>query len=229
MNLKDSSPLFLPLDIPPIPNKKIIIENFERSLKSDYVWWNMEVIRGERNLAIPLGSKDYSWAPTAKTKYPDLLNWIDSYFPIKKFFYVHLARATVDVKPHVDENYVERPFAHHMTILPELKYHLVDNEPVGYRFIVSGCRSNFYISDNYDPLYKDSIPHKKYYCSIPNTSDAFLIRNSKVAHGVDRISEDAQRITGFILGEVDIKAHQELITRSSKRFQSEMILYKDIT
>lgn len=221
---------FLPLDIPPLPDRDQVIQAFEESgHKEDYVWWNMELLLGARQFDVPLGSTPYDWSTSARERYHGLIQWIEDYFPFKNLYYVHLAHATKTVMPHVDENYVESPFPHHMTITRELKSHLMDNEPVGYRFLIRGDRESLYLCKKYDPNYKTVHDQTKTWCQIPEDTDSFLIRNSRVPHGVDNSNQgDRHRLTGFLLGEVDPEKHQALIEKSISRYGDCVINESDI-
>ncbi len=220
--------VFLPLDVPLIKSRLDILTHFNDNHAETYVWWNMELLLGQRDLDSPLGSKDYPWNPRAKDKYPEIISLIKDHLPFENLYYVHLARAQKDILPHVDENYVERIFPHHMTITADLKSHLEALEPVGYRFIVSGRRDNFYLCKEYDPEYKKIIDQKKNYCHIPKTTDFFLIRNSRQPHGVDDIINDPDRLTGFILGSLNPIKHMDLIERSKIKFASSVKYSSDL-
>lgn len=219
---------FLPLAIPPISEKNKIVSNFNKSALKPYAWWNMELLLGERNFDIPIGAKKYEWNAVAKSNYYMIIKWVNEYLPFKNLFYVHLARAPKSIPPHVDENYVKSPFSHHMSIMESLKNHLLKNEPVGYRLIISGNRNSLYLCKDYDPLYQKEIPQPRTYCTIPDSTDAFLIRNSAVPHGIERAPDDFQRITGFLLGEIDEMKHQELISNSLKEYSQYTKYKKDI-
>ena len=66
--------VFTPLDIPPIPNKQNIIDNFVGAEK--YVWWKEETLLGNKDFNQQLGEMK-PWNDFAKQKYPELLHWID--------------------------------------------------------------------------------------------------------------------------------------------------------
>lgn len=223
LEVNNSDILFLPLDLPLISNKKTIIDNFFSKEKEDYVWWNMDIILGERNVKIPLGSKEYHWSQKKRSQYESIIQAVEQSLPFKTLYYVHLSSAHKEVLPHVDENYEESPFSHHMTITSQFKSHLNENEPIGYRAIINGKRDNLYCCDNYDSEYKVINYNKKIYCEIPETTDFFLIRNSLVPHGVDQIQNDKDRLTLFILGEVDQERHNKLIKRSMRKYSHKML------
>ena len=101
--------------------------------------------------------------------------------------------------------------------------HQLANEPIGYRFIVSGSRDTLYMCNEYD-YSKDMSNQKKVYCTIPDDTDAFLINNCTQPHGVDvKEGVDDDRIVGFVLGKVNVKQHQELIEKSKNKYSKQVI------
>tara|TARA_Y100000590_G_scaffold298965_1_gene337043 strand:- start:157 stop:822 length:666 start_codon:yes stop_codon:yes gene_type:complete len=212
--------VFTPLDIPPIPNKQSILDNFIGNEK--FAWWKEETLLGIKDLSKPFGEPK-EWTSNAKEKYPQLVEWIDTYFPFEYKFYVRIARSTGNVDPHVDGNYVKAPHPHHMTITQEMFDHQRANEPIGYRFVVSGSRNTLYMCNDYN-YSKDMSNQPKHFCTIPNETDAFLINNCTQPHGVDvKPNIDDDRIVGFILGKVVPEAHQKLIERSQNKYSKQVV------
>jgi hypothetical protein len=208
--------IFTPLDIPPIPNKELIKEKFIPT--ETFAWWKEETLLGNKDLSKPFGEPK-EWNTDAREMYPELVNWIDTYFPFEYKFYVRLARSTGNVAPHVDGNKVEAPHPHHMTITQEMLDHQMANEPIGYRFVVSGSRDTLYMCNDYD-YSKDMSNQPKHFCTIPKDTDAFLINNCTQPHGVDvDPTVDDDRIVGFVLGKVDVSAHEDLIKRSANKYK----------
>ncbi len=218
---------FLPLDVPPLPDKNLISDAFQKLESEAYIWWNREILLGESNYEDPLGSYKCHWSEQAKQLFPSIVESIESHLPFENLFYVHLASAKETILPHVDENYVEKPFPFHMTILPELKQHLEKHEPVGFRFLIEGQRDALYLCSDYDPEYKTPPKQSKTHCQLPEDTDFFLIRNSKVPHGVD-IDPKVFRLMGFALGSVQPDAHRNLIEKSLIKYESYCIRAKDI-
>jgi len=217
--------IFTPLDIPPIPNKQSILDKFIGSEK--FAWWKEETLLGTKNLNEPFG-EPRQWELSAHLKYPNLVEWIDTYFPFEYKFYVRLARSTGNVAPHVDGNYVTAPHPHHMTITQEMLDHQLANEPIGYRFVVSGSRDTLYMCKEYD-YSKDMNNQQKWFCTIPNKTDAFLINNCTQPHGVDvKQGIDDDRIVGFILGKVNVEEHQKLIERSADKYKKYVVYKEDL-
>ena len=212
--------IFTPLDIPTIPNKQSILDNFVGAEK--YVWWKEETLLGAKDFSKPLGEAK-SWNKEALEKYPELIKWIETYFPFEHLCYVRLARSTGNVAAHVDGNKVEAPHPHHMTITQEMLDHQLTNEPIGYRFVVSGSRDTLYMCNEYD-YSKDMSNQPKHFCTIPEETDAFLINNCTQPHGVDvKEGVDDDRIVGFILGKVVPEAHQKLIERSTNKYNKQVV------
>tara|TARA_B100001094_G_scaffold160398_2_gene155134 strand:+ start:4615 stop:5280 length:666 start_codon:yes stop_codon:yes gene_type:complete len=216
--------IFTPLDIPPIPNKQSILDNFDG--KEKFVCWDEETLMGKKDFSKPFGEMK-SWNDMAKQKYPELLQWIDKHLPFEYKFYVRLARSTGNVKPHVDGNYVESPYpGHHMTITQDMLDHQLANEPIGYRFVVSGSRDTLYMCKEYDYT-KDMSTQQKWFCTIPQETDAFLINNCTQPHGVDvKDVVDDDRIVGFVLGKVIESEHRNLIKRSIAKYK-QYVLQKE--
>lgn len=202
--------IFIPLDIPPIPDKGAMIAAFKGSER--YVWWDEQVLLGNKDYNKPLGYAE-SWNDNSKIFQP-LVDHIIQHLPFEYLTYVRLARAHTKVGVHVDDNHEVPPFPHHKAITKELKQHHLENEPIGYRVILSGSRNTFYFCKDYDPTYKTEINQTKHYAEIPESTDFFLIRNYQQPHGVDVNHHDVDRIVGFLLGKVDEAAHQALIARS---------------
>jgi len=217
--------IFVPLDIPPVPNKQLILKNFVA--EDTFAWWKEETLLGVKDLSKPFGEPK-QWTEVAKEKYSDLIKWIDEYFPFEYKFYVRLARSTGNVAPHVDGNYTKAPHSHHMTITKEMLDHQLANEPIGYRFIVSGSRDTLYMCNEYD-YSKDMSNQKKVYCTIPDDTDAFLINNCTQPHGVDvKEGIDDDRIVGFVLGKVNVKQHQKLIEKSKNKYSKQVITKNEL-
>ena len=110
-----------------------------------------------------------------------------------------------------------------MTITQEMLDHQLANEPIGYRFIVSGSRDTLYMCNEYD-YSKDMSNQPKHFCNIPNDTDAFLINNCTQPHGVDvKEGVDDDRIVGFVLGKVLKSAHESLISKSTDKYSTQVI------
>lgn len=213
--------IFLPLDIPCIPDKQSILDTFAGD--ESFAWWREETLLGEKDLSKPFGPPG-KWTEKSK-KYPGLCEWIKDYFPFEYFVYIRIARSKGDVWPHVDANYAQAPLPHHMTMEQWLIDDIRLNEPAGYRFIVGGSRKNLYMCKDYDPTYKNSaiLDQEKTYCKIPHSTDAFVINHQDQPHGVDIDESDRERLVGFVIGKIDVDKHKKLLKNSMSKYNTHII------
>jgi hypothetical protein len=208
-----SEVIFTPVDVPPIPQKEDILKHFEEL--DFYVWWGEETLLGLKENNNPLG-KPQNFTARAWHYYPMLVNWIQSYIPCDDFYYIRIARAKHAIPPHIDGNAVNPTHKHHLAITQEALDQILENEPVGYRFIIKGSRDKLYMCDEYDYT-RDMTWQEKRYCTVPEDTDCFLINNQTQPHGVDEDEED--RLVGFILGKVNPERHKELLDRSVEKYK----------
>jgi hypothetical protein len=211
--------IFLPLDIPPIPNKAELISAFKS--EHTYVWWDEQILLGNKDYTQPFDGPE-SWNECAD-KFSTLVTHINEHLPFEYLSYVRLAHANKKVGVHVDDSEEFPPYPHHKAISKELKQHHLAHEPIGYRIILSGSRDTFYFCKHYDPTYKTEIAQDKTYVDIPNDTDFFLIKNYQQPHGVDINHLDHDRIVGFLLGKVNVAAHQDLIERSAVKYANNLL------
>jgi len=213
--------IFCPLAIPLIPNKRQILDTF--SGDESFAWWREETLLGEKDLAKPFGPAG-KWTAKAK-KYPQLIEWIQQNLPFEYFTYIRIARSRGDVWPHVDANYATAPLPHHMTMEQWMIDHIRSNEPAGYRFIVGGSRTNLYMCKRYDPNYKDVsiLDQSKHYCTIPESTDAFVINHQDQPHGVDVDESDRERLVGFVIGKLNVDRHKQLLKISSSKYSQHTV------
>lgn len=216
--------IFLPLDIPKIPMTSEMVSLFKGEEK--YVWWDQEILLGDPDPRTPLGLP-YNWNDRSEIFHP-LVDHVQRYLPFEWLTYVRLARARTSVGLHVDDNYESPPFPHHKAITKELKQHHLDNEPIGYRVILSGSRDTFYFCKDYDPTYKTQIEQPKIYATIPDDTDFFLIRNYQQPHGVDCNKLDENRVVGFLLGKVLPEKHSALIEKSIVKYKDYVLRSKHL-
>ena len=234
--------LFLPLDIPPIPNKEKILENFygkthavgydknnelifrdvdDKTLEQTpdvFYKWKAQVL-----------SEDNKWNKFAKETYPELVGWIDEHYPFETILDARLERAKGPVLPHTDGpsiGYAGRMMDSTGEFIDVPKYvdnpqtdldHQLANEPIGYRFIVHGSRDTLYMC-------KDDQGKDKAYCNIPKETDAYVINHCTQLHGMDPKSGiDDERIVGFIIGIVNIDKHNDLLKKSANKYKEYII------
>jgi hypothetical protein len=209
---------FLPLDLPLFEHKKEVLSEFNGDIKFGY-WHEEELTVRDRNT--PFGDP-MPFTERAYQKYPELINYITTYWPFDSFVYVKLLRANRDVQPHVDGNFVDDkgPVGNYNTITQEYLDHQLLTEPCGYRMIINGNRSSLYLCDTYDPTYKkkDWSDIEKKYCVVPDSTDCFVLRTNNSPHGVDHIEDDNDRLLLFAIGHLNIDKHNELLRRSMQKY-----------
>ena len=228
--------IFAPLDIPAIPNKEKIIQQF--SGKEYYAYTNeqgvIEIQSANKDDAfchweeLTLLDHDGKWQPNAIKLFPELLKWIDDNFPFEHKLHVKLSRAKGNVLPHtdahdfdndkfqgyfiVDGQKVKTPQKLNITKSQDMLQHQLDNEPCGYRFIVNGSKNSLYM------VKEDT--QEKHFCTIPDDTDAWVLNNCTQPHGVDlQPLIDDQRIIGQITGIVNVTKHQQLLDKSKQRYK----------
>lgn len=237
--------IFSPLDIPPIPNKTTILEQFKG--KEYFAYTNEQgIIEIQSNNIeqafchweeLTLLDHDGVWQQNARRLFPNLIDWIDQYFPFEHKLHVKLSRAKGDVLPHTDahdfdnDNFqgyfivegqkVRTPQKLNITKSQDMLQHQIENEPCGYRFIVNGSRNSLYMC-------KNESGQEKYYCTIPNETDSWVLNNCSQPHGVDlqKPGIDDDRIIGQITGIVDVNKHKDLLARSRQKYK-QYVVYQE--
>ena len=239
--------LFLPLDIPPIPNKDIIIKNFYG--KTQAVGYDKDkelVFRDVSDDTLSQASDVFyqwkaqqlsdkgTWNSFARKTYPDLIKWIDDYYPFETILDARLERAKGPVLPHTDGasvGYVGRMMDSSGAYIDVPSYvdnpqavldHQLENEPIGYRFIVHGSRDTLYMC-------KDEQGKNKVYCDIPKNTDAYVINHCTQLHGMDPKPDiDDERIVGFIIGTVNTEKHNILLKKSANKYKEYIITANEL-
>ena len=217
---------YLPLDTPKFKYKDKVLNAFDGPI--DFAWWAEEElterIRGDEF------ESEKGWTESALEKYPELIEYITKEFPFKYLVYVKLLRANVDVGPHEDGNYIEFKGSNknYNTISKSYLQHQLDTEPCGYRMIIKGNRKNLYMCD-YDEytdepfvLQKGKLIGKRY-CTLPETTDCFVLQTNNSPHGVDKIANDDNRLLLFVIGKLDNEKHDALINRSEEIYSEYVV------
>jgi len=242
--------LFLPLDIPPIPKRETLVERFtgndhvamydendkmilgktdsevikNAKPKEVFCEWREETLLGGEDID-PTQPEYYEWNDLAKNKYPELIEWIDEYFPLTQKYHVKLSQASGDVLPHTDshenKDYMSVP-------TQEINYFKNNHFGIGYRFILQGSKDSLYFCRDVD-FKKDLSTQPKHFCKIPEETDAFAL-DSYFPHGVDvQPGVDDNRILALIVGKLDQIAHRQMFKNSKHRFGSYEVTEEALT
>ena len=60
---------------------------------------------------------------------------------------------------------------------------------------------------------------EKRYCTIPESTDGFVLQSYGSMHGVDKTPGDDNRLLAFIIGWIDPIKHQKIINRSKEVYK----------
>lgn len=189
--------LWCPVDVPVVPNKEKLIEELTSSTESGkYCFWKFFKITEDR----PADSGPYDVCEIKeefKQHFPELVQWI-SLFPYKSIRNIKFNLQEQEVIPHCD---FQKP-----DLEPELWKNNNDNDPCGYRVILSGSRKNkLYLWEN----------DEKIYCDLPEDTDTYVLNHASGKHGVE---DDENRFTIFMHLEIDPEKHKLLIERSLEKY-----------
>lgn len=132
-----------------------------------------------------------------RQKYKDLIHRL----PFESLENVRLSIQSKSVKPHID-------------ISDETKNssldnynHYLQNEPCGYRIVISGERSSL----------KLLVSSKVITASIPSIPCIYIINSTSCRHFIEK---DIGRQTIYIRGRVNTVAHNNLIKKSLEKFKN---------
>jgi len=180
--------LWCPIDLPRIPN------SFDEVKGDKWIFWNKTNFTEKRETPYDTSQ----WTEYARNKYPKFIEWFEC-LPYKSIRNVKFNYQIDIVKPHIDFTKPE--------LKPYLYQNNVDNEPCGYRILISGKRTGaVYVVDN-----GIKIP-----CVMPNDTDVYVLGHTSTLHGVE---EDIDRQTMFIHIEIDKDRHQEILKRSVEKYK----------
>jgi hypothetical protein len=208
---------FLPLDLPPFEYKQKVLDTFNPS--TEFYFWGEEYI-AERDRDIPL----HIPMPIRKNVHPELVNYVQTYFPFTEITLLKLVRANKDVKPHVDDSYVDYkgPSKDYNLISKEFRDHQVETDPCGYRLVIAGDRKSLYVCDGAPNVVDGELIYgehtNKKYCEMPADTDCFVLKSYGSMHGVDKTINDENRLLLFVIGWLDTEKHTNLIKKSMRKY-----------
>jgi hypothetical protein len=140
-----------------------------------------------------------------------------------------LVRANRDVKPHVDDNYVDYdgPSNDYNTISQEFRDHQLYTEPCGYRMIIAGDRKSLYLTDGGPTVTEGvltyGVPTQHIPTEVPTTTDCFALQSYGSMLGVKKTENDDNRLLLFVVGWIDKDKHDTIINRSMEKYSEYMV------
>lgn len=198
---------YVPIDLPKIPDKEKIVNNFEKEFK--YGWWD----------AIRLFEPTVDFEPTdrwskdAIEKFPELKQWMSDNIPFSDWIHSKIMKTKDLVSPHVDYQDPNRR--------PDVYKHLNENEPSSYRLVICGQRKNsLYISKDVDSAEEDRV-----YPVLPDDTDVYAMPYTDQVHGVDF---ETDRIIIITNGYLDIPRHTALLQKSAHKYKDYVIRRSDL-
>lgn len=214
---------FLPLDLPKFEYKEKVLKEFEPD-QEFYFWYEQYITHRDR--AIPFHDP-----MPIKPVHKELVDYVLEHFPFKGIVLFKLVRANRDVKPHVDDNYVDfhGPSKDYNLITKEFRDHQLNTEPCGYRMVISGDRGSLYLTDGAPEVidgkltYGEITQHQSSY--VPEETDCFALKTYGSMHGVKKTEDDDNRLLLFVVGWLDEQRHRELIQRSYEKYKQYAVVF----
>jgi len=213
-----SSIRFLPLDLPKFQYKQKVLDEFKPD--TDFYFWSEEYIT-HRDRSIPF----HDPMPIKDGAHPELVDYANTHFPFTGTVLFKLVRANVDVKPHVDDNYVDYygPKKDYNTITREFRDHQLATEPCGYRMTIEGDRKSLYLTDGEPSLVDGKLVYGEITqhidTEVPESTDCFALKSYGSMHGVKKTDKDSNRLLLFVVGWLDLDRHTELVNRSYEKYK----------
>ena len=212
---------YIPLDLPLFEYKDKVLNNFAPD--TDFYFWSEEYIT-VRDRSIPFHD-----AMPILDVHHDLVTYVKEHFPFKDIVLMKLVRTNRDVKPHVDDNYVDYdgPSNDYNTISQEFRDHQLYTEPCGYRMIIAGDRKSLYLTDGGPTVTEGvltyGVPTQHIPTEVPTTTDCFALQSYGSMHGVKKTENDDNRLLLFVVGWIDKDKHDTIINRSMEKYSEYMV------
>jgi hypothetical protein len=189
--------LWIPAAIPPFPNpEKIISKAKSRSEELlSFAYWDYFKLTETRDSPYDISV----WRKEIIEEFPEIVEWGKN-LPIQTIRNIKINFQDTIVSDHIDFVNARKNI--------ELWKNNKQNEPCGYRTIISGTRNNkFYI--------KNSIG-EKIYCTLPEDTDTYILRFTDLVHGVDL---DPGRANVYIHIEIDPVSHNIVLENSLRKYR----------
>jgi hypothetical protein len=192
--------LFLPIDID-LPNLEFPkLLNTHSDIMGASFWTYEQLLDAKSDSLLPW-RKDLD---SIRESYKNII----SKLPFETLENVRLSIQSKIVKPHIDVSDETKNKS-----LENYKNYL-DNEPCGYRIVVSGDRSALKL------IVKEDIVTAE----LPSIPCVYLINSTTCQHFVD---QDIGRKTVYIRGKVNAIKHKNMIEKSLDKFKNYAIFFKE--
>lgn len=180
--------IWCPIDLPKFP-----ISNLTINTSSEWADWKFSKLTEEKNSPYDISAL----RPEIIKNFPELVKWFEL-FPYKTIRNIKYNIQNNNVRPHTDFTNPSKDI--------ELFNNNLQNEPCGYRVLLSGKRSNsLYVMNK----------EKKIYTVMPDDTDVYVLGHTCTVHGVDK--EDGRK-TIFLHFEIDQDKHFSLLKKSVEKY-----------
>ncbi len=181
--------LWCPIDLPKVPNL------FNEGVGEKWGFWNKTNLTEKQETPYDISQ----WTKHTLETYPEFVKWFEC-LPYKSIRNIKFNVQMEAVKPHIDFTQPK--------LNPELFENNVNNEPCGYRILISGKHNNaLYVMNN----------SNKIYCNMPNDTDVYVLGHTSTLHGVN---DEIGRETIFVHIEIDKDKHNEILMRSVEKYKT---------
>lgn len=221
--------LYTPLALPPIPKELTMerikdlyhyipeTENVEQFRKEKKFWmseWKVLKLRVNSDIGTDkahfrgqYSTGEYMWTDEARRLIPKTIEWMETYLPFKQLKYIAALASNGIVVSHSDLS--------HKTPVGLVK-EISDSDPSMYRFLLDGnIDANSFFVEN------DRIG--KVYTELPDESPGWAMSATSCLHGNDQI-EGNKKLLLYVMGDLDLNKHAELIKKSVSMF-SRYVIY----
>lgn len=184
--------IWIPIDLPKIPDISALCRPDQCT--EGFAYWRFNRLTEKNSSAYAISE----WKHSIRQGHPELINWFNL-FPFLNIRNIKLNHQQREVGGHID---FTNPSANALLWNNNLM-----NEPCGYRIIVAGNRNT--------ALWVEDKNGKRTMCSIPQTTDVYVLNHTSGVHGV---ADDLERWTIFCHAEIDSAKHVALLQRSLLKY-----------
>jgi hypothetical protein len=209
------------LDLPKFQHKQKVLDEFAPD--TDFYFWGEEYIT-IRDRTIPFHDP-----MPIQPVHTELVEYVAEHFPFTGVVLMKLIRANRDVKPHVDDNYLDYdgPRKDFNAITREFRDHQLNTEPCGYRMIIEGDRKSLYLTDGEPTVIDGKLTYGEVTqhipTEVPESTDCFALKSYGSMHGVNKTENDDNRLLLFVVGWLDTDRHTALIEKSVGTYHDHVV------